>query len=279
MADVRRSTRLFPGLPAVLLGGLVALTLSACSFTTVADPAWVAPPTTGIPDYQLGGAYAPPSGVTVVTRDSTAEPASGVYDICYVNGFQTQPGASEWKGHDDLLLHRASGERFIDPGWPDETILDTSTAAKRSAIAEVLRPTLERCAKRGFEAVEFDNLDSWTRSHGLLDRADAVAMASVFVDDAHRLGMAVGQKNTPQLGARGRAIGFDFAVAEECMQYAECGAYTKVYGKHVIDVEYTDSLRTSWAAVCASSSRPAMTILRDRELVTPSSSAYRFEHC
>ncbi|MFZ7087306.1 endo alpha-1,4 polygalactosaminidase [Curtobacterium sp. RRHDQ10] len=279
MAGVRRSRGPVTTLLAVLVGGLVGTALTGCSSAQVEDPAWLAPPTTGVPDYQLGGAYPPAAGVTVVTRDSTAEPARGVYDICYVNGFQTQPGSSAWTGHDDLLLHRASGARFVDPGWPDETLLDISTAAKRTAIARVLRPTLERCSERGFQAVEFDNLDSWTRSHGLLDRADAVAMASVFVDDAHRLGMAVGQKNTPQLGARGRSIGFDFAVAEECMQYDECGAYTKVYGRHVIDIEYTDELRQPWSEVCASSERPAMTILRDRDLQPPTSSAYHFEHC
>ncbi|WP_250983997.1 endo alpha-1,4 polygalactosaminidase [Rhizobium sp. CG4] len=46
-------------------------------------------PSRAIPDYQLGGSYEPPLGVTVVARDSTAMPAEGLYNICYVNGFQT----------------------------------------------------------------------------------------------------------------------------------------------------------------------------------------------
>ena len=33
--------------------------------------------------------------MTVVVRDSTDMPEPGLYSICYVNGFQTQPGA-EW---------------------------------------------------------------------------------------------------------------------------------------------------------------------------------------
>src|SRR5690349_3997809 len=39
-------------------------------------------------DYQVGGAYAPPSGVTVVARARGMTPASGLYNICHVNGFQ-----------------------------------------------------------------------------------------------------------------------------------------------------------------------------------------------
>ncbi|MBK0297180.1 endo alpha-1,4 polygalactosaminidase, partial [Bacillus sp. S34] len=78
---------------------------------------------------------------------------------------------------------------------------------------------------------------SWTRSHGALTRAGNLALARALVDVGHARGLAVGQKNTPQLGASGRkSTGFDFVVAEECVKYQECSAYTKAYGKHVIDI-------------------------------------------
>src|SRR4051812_15827556 len=38
-------------------------------------------------DYQLGGPYPPPAGVEIVTRDRTAPPVEGLYNICYVNAF------------------------------------------------------------------------------------------------------------------------------------------------------------------------------------------------
>jgi hypothetical protein len=239
-------------------------------------------PTTGIPDYQLGGAYTPPSGVTIVERDSTDHPAAGKYSICYVNGFQTQPGdASMWKReHASALLRGDDGKPVSDPGWPDEMLLDTSTAAKRAEIVTVLTTSIARCADRGFDAVEFDNLDSWTRSHGALTRAGNLSLAAALVSAGHDHGLAVGQKNTPQLGASGRkTTGFDFVVAEECVHYQECSAYTKAYGAHVIDVEYSDNTDRSWGSICAGDDRPAMTILRDRDLVTPSSDDYVFEHC
>jgi len=239
-------------------------------------------PTSGIPDYQLGGGYTPPSGVTIVERDSTDRPAAGTYGICYVNGFQTQPGdAHAWlEHHPDAVLRDDDGDPVTDPGWPDEMLLDTSTPAKRAEIVHVLTASVARCADRGFDAVEFDNLDSWTRSDGALRRADALALAASLVRVGHAHGLAVGQKNTPQLGAAGRkTTGFDFVVAEECVHYQECSAYTKAYGAHVLDVEYSDNTGRSWSSVCRERDRPAMTILRDRDLVTPSDEGYVFEHC
>lgn len=244
--------------------------------------AYAALPTAGIPDYQLGGGYTPPTGVTIVERDSTDRPAAGKYNVCYVNGFQTQPeDADSWlDDHADAVLRDDDGDPVSDPGWPDEMLLDTSTAAKRAEIVRVLTRSVVRCADRGFDAVEFDNLDSWTRSHGALTRAGNLALAAALVRVGHEHGLAVGQKNTPQLGASGRrTTGFDFVVAEECVTYQECAAYTKAYGSHVIDVEYTDDTDRPWREVCADHDRPAMTILRDRDLVTPSHEDYVFEHC
>jgi hypothetical protein len=228
-------------------------------------------------DYQLGGASPVPDGVTVVARDSTDEPAGAGFDICYVNGFQSQPGAV-WP--ESLLLHDASGGLLVDPGWPDEHLFDTSTPSNREALAELQEPVIDGCAAAGFDAVEFDNLDSYSRSDGALDLDDAVAFATLLVERTHDAGLVAGQKNTAELEARGRdEIGFDFAVVEECDRWDECGAFTDVYGDAVLDIEYTDDLRGSFDDVCAREDTPASTVLRDRDLVPADDPAYVYEHC
>ncbi len=227
-------------------------------------------------DYQLGGSYPPPAGATVVTRDSMEKPAPGSYSICYVNGFQTQPGI-EWP--DALVIHK-NGVPLVDPNWPDEHIIDIGTSAKRADAAAIQSLTIDRCATAGFAAVEFDNVDSYTRSDTQLTLSDAIAFAKLLVSEAHRQGLAAGQKNTPQLGTRGRDdIGFNFAVAEECDQFNECPAYTAIYGAHVIDIEYTDALRRPFAQVCADPATPASTILRDRHLQPLGGPEYFYAHC
>ena len=140
--------------------------------------------------------------------------------------------------------------------------------------------TIRRCKTAGFRAVEFDNLDSYTRSKGALSEADAIAFAKLLVSAAHDEGLAAAQKNTDQLGARGRTeIGFDFAIAEECDRFDECGDYTKVYGAHVLDVEYPDDLRGTFAEVCGRKGTPALTILRDRDLVPRGADRYVYRSC
>lgn len=233
-------------------------------------------------DYQLGGSYTPPAGVKIVTRDSTSSPAAGLYNICYINGFQTQSeDRAFWLDkHPTLVLRYRNGKPVFDPGWPDEMILNVSTAAKRAAIAATLGRTIDLCEQKGFQAVEFDNLDSYSRSHHKFTLSADIAMAKLFVNRAHADGLAAGQKNTTELGSRGRDdIHFDFAVAEECYRYDECSSYTNVYGASVLDIEYTDDLRGSFVSDCAAKSIPAMTILRDVDLTTPTSKHYVYESC
>ena len=236
------------------------------------------PPTGALPDYQLGGAYDPPEGVGIVGRDRSAEPAAGLYSVCYVNGFQTQPGELDaWP--DDLLL-RDGDEVVFDPDWPDEALLDTGSAAQRSRIAEIVIPWIEGCADSGFQAVEFDNLDSFSRSGGALSLDANLALAELLVDAAHGVGLAAGQKNAAEhADVLKERAGFDFAVTEECAAYAECGAYTAVYGAHVIDIEYTDQLPRPFTEMCADPDAPASTVLRDRDLVTPDDEGYVFAGC
>ena len=235
-------------------------------------------PPDAVADYQLGGAYPPPDGVTVVVRDSTGRPEPGYFNICYVNGFQTQPGV-DWP--EDLLLPGPDGAPLADPGWPDEYLLDISTAALRTANLGLLRPAIQACADKGFDAVEFDNLDSYSRSGDRLTPEDAVAFARLLVAEAAGLGLPAGQKNTGDLGTRGRdQVGFAFAVAEGCHRWDECATYTAVYGPdQVLGIEYADDLRGTFAEACADPARPASLILRDRPLSPAGATGHVFEAC
>ncbi len=255
--------------PIALVAGCV---LAGCA----SGPGYKLPPEGGQPDYQLGASYPPPAGVDIVARDRTADAPDGTYGICYLNGFQTQPGEA-WD--QELLMRDEAGEPLIDPNWPDETLLDTSTSRNREAIAERMRPWIEECATKGFDAVEFDNLDSHLRSGGALTFDDNFALARTLVAIAHDAGLAAGQKNSSEHSRQLKdEAGFDFAVTEECGVFDECDAYRDVYGPHVIGIEYTDT-DLDFAAACADGILPASVVLRDRDLVGPDDPAYRFEVC
>lgn len=232
-----------------------------------AGPAWAEGPLPAgaLADYQLGGGYPPPAGVTVVVRDATDQPEPGFFNICYVNGFQTQPG-QDWPV--DLLVQGPDGLPLADPGWPDEFLLDIGSDRARAANVQRLWSTLQLCADKGFDAVEFDNLDSYTRSGGRLDESDALAFARLLVEAADEFGLPAGQKNTAELGTRGRdEAGFAFAVTESCHRWDECSAFTRVYGRdQVLGIEYADDLRETFDAACADPDRPGSLILRDRLL-------------
>jgi hypothetical protein len=239
-------------------------------------PELALPPANGGLDYQLGGAYEPPAGVTIVSRDRNASPAPGLYNLCYVNGFQIQPDEEAfWTStHPDLILRDGSGDPVIDADW-DEMLIDVSTPEKRAAVAAIVGAWIDGCADAGFDAIEIDNLDSFSRSTGLLTEEDAVATMRLFSDAAHARGLAIAQKNSAELVGRRAEMGTDFVVAEECNRYSECGVYTGAYGDHVLVIEYR---RADFDAGCAAFPQLSI-VLRDLDLVTPSSAGYVFDGC
>ena len=221
----------------------------------------VDPPPVGTDvDYQLGGASAAPAHVGILVRDRGAKPAAGRYNVCYVNGFQTQSSERRfWRKRMRLVL-RDHGRPVVDEAW-GEWLLDTRTRAKRRALARVVGGWVDRCADDGFDAVELDNLDSFTRSHRLLKRRHAVALARLLVRRAHASGLAVGQKNLA--GFDGSRIGYDFAVAEECGRYRECRRYRASYGRRVLVVEYRAK---DFRRACRRHAGGLAIVLRDRDL-------------
>ena len=235
----------------------------------------VLPPVNAKADYQLGGAYPPPAGVMVVSRERNEVPAAGLYNICYVNGFQIQPDeAAMWTSqHPDLIL-KDNGTPVIDTAW-NEMLIDVSTAVKRDAVAAIVDGWIDGCKTAGFDAIEIDNLDSYSRSHALLTPDNNVAAMALFAAHAHASGLAIAQKNSTELVARKAELGTDFAVAEECDRYSECQAYRDGYGDHVIVIEYR---RVDFTTGCTA--YPGLSIiLRDLDLVTPANGAYVYDAC
>lgn len=258
---------------------VLALALSGCggSDTTGASATTGTSATTGHAvrqprangpfDYQLGGAYDPPDGVRTVIRDRTAapDPAPGIYNICYINAYQSQPDAVAWwqKTHPDLLLRDADGATVVDEDWR-EPLLDFSTADRRHRLAGIVGGWIDGCADQGFDAVEADNLDSYLRSDGLLDRDRAAAFAGLLAERAHRAGLAIGQKNAAEMTGLPDGIGFDFAVAEECARYDECASYADAYDDKVLVIEYR---RVDFTAACREWGDRLSVVLRDRDVV------------
>jgi len=239
-------------------------------------PSVTLPPANAGFDYQIGEAYAPPEGVAVVSRDRESEPAPGLYNICYVNGFQTQPGEeSFWlDSNPDLVLREADGTPVLDEDW-GEYLLDVGTEAKRAALAGIVGGWVERCAADGFDAVEIDNLDSFSRSGGLLAENDAVAFMALLSAVAHDAGLAIAQKNSVELLGRAAEMGTDFAVAEECNRWSECGDYQEAYGDRVFVIEYRQQ---DFEAGCADFPELSI-VLRDLDVTGPGSDTYVYDGC
>lgn len=277
-------------------------------------------------DYQLSGPYTPLSSVGVVSRDRLAPPAPGKYNICYVNLMQTQPdetgqsstnppyGTTQWwkNNHFSALLPDESTadptDVIVDANW-DEVVFDLRTAAKRTALFDIQKPWLQKCANDGFKAVEPDNLDTYTRStdksgQQMMLFEHNAAFLKLVIPYVHSLGLAIAQKNVntefvdwkAATGKDGRnfvdsvtpAQGFDFAIAEGCESFNECDEYTAVYGNLVYEIEYTDdnanrtvgaTTKTVFQWACYSRGASISVILRDRGVSPAGTNTYRYEYC
>jgi hypothetical protein len=275
------------------IGAVTAALALALTLVTVgsegAARSWTPPPSNAKFDYQIGGDYPLPTGVRVVSRDWFAGSADGAaYSICYVNAFQTQDDEDDVDRPDERsswpagLVLRSLGD---DPNWGGEYLIDISSAAKRAQAADWVQPMIKTCADKGFAAVEYDNLDSWTRFDDTaverrvpFGKEQAIRYAELITDRAHALGLAVAQKNTPELGRRvaRMRIGFDFAIAEGCGRYGECQDYRALFGNRVIAIEYR---RSDFTRACRAVGSRVSVVLRDRGVTRPGSSSYRYAAC
>ena len=96
-----------------------------------APPGPVAPPLGAGFDYQIGGAYRPPTTSEVVGRDRRPRPAPACTTSATSTPSRPSPDGARWPA--DLLLRDGHGEVVIDEDW-DEALLDISHAGSGGRV-------------------------------------------------------------------------------------------------------------------------------------------------
>lgn len=129
------------------------------------------------------------------------------------------------------------GNRYS--GFPNERWLDIS---RFRLFAKPLEDRIAICARKGFDAVEPDNVAGWepeNKTGFAITPADQLRFNRWIARQVHARGMAVALKNDGRQ-AKDLAGTFDFAIVEECFQYDECAYYTPFIrrDKAVFEAEY-----------------------------------------
>ncbi len=174
--------------------------------------------------YDIDGFVARPAEVRALHRQ-------GRRAICYLD-------VGSWESYrpDAGRFPRAViGRRY--EGFPDERWLDVR---RYPAFAAPLRARIAICARKGFDAVEPDNIAGWENATGFpISAADQLRFNRWIARQVHARDMAVALKND---GSQTEELlgSFDFAIVEQCFQYEECGLYRPFVaaGKAVFEAEY-----------------------------------------
>jgi hypothetical protein len=200
---------------------------------------WMGAPTSAPWQWQLQGKIDTSVAACVFDVDGFETPratvaalhSGGRVAICYLDVGSWESYRPDAKRFPRSVL----GRRY--EGFPDERWLDI---AHFHRFAPILARRFRLCSRKGFDAVEPDNLAGFENRTGFpLTAAEQLRFNRWAAARVHALGMAVALKNDPrQVGSLlGR---FDFAIVEQCFQYEECGSYAPFVGagKAVFEAEY-----------------------------------------
>ena len=224
------------------------------------------PPTTAPPTTQssggCGGCWIPPLQTSwqiqfSATLDTTVDatlfdldgfdtPAATVSSLhaagkrvaCYVSAGTYENWRPDAASYSPSIL----GNNLAD--WPGERWVDIRDVTRPSStLAAILRARIAMCAAKGFDAVDFDNVDGYTNNPGFAFTAsDQLVFNRWLATEAHAQRLSAALKN--DLAQIPQLVGtFDWAVNEQCWQYNECDLLLPFVnaGKAVMQIEYSAS--------------------------------------
>jgi hypothetical protein len=160
-------------------------------------------------------------------------------------------------------------------GWPGEKWLDVR---QQSILLPLMKTRFENwCLKKGFDAVEPDNLDAWENDPGFpITEAENLSYDRAIAAMGHAMGLSVGLKNLPE-NAPSLEPDFDWALDEQCYEYGECSYFETSFiakGKAVWDVEYNQAPNCTKASAAHLNAQE-----RDLNLVGPRAKGYLYTPC
>jgi endo-alpha-1,4-polygalactosaminidase (GH114 family) len=199
-------------------------------------------PSTVADMYDIDG-YANDAPVIAALKALPGSHVSSRGVTCYI----TAGTLENWRADSEALNPEVLGNPYA--GFADERWIDVRAI---SQIRPWLEAKMDMCKSKGFDAIEFDNVDGWEPANktGLnITAEDEIAFIAYMANAAHQRGLTMAHKsNVEQVPAILSYV--DFAVVEECFAYKECtradpntdGQYgyddfVKA-GKPVFEVEY-----------------------------------------
>jgi len=200
---------------------------------------WVPPPFTSW-QIQFSGTLDQSPNATLYEIDMFETPpetvaalhAAGRKVACYIDAgsFEAfRPDAGQYpESVKGKPLAGFAGERWLD--IRQQAILDPIIASR-----------LDQCQAKGFDGVDFDNVDGYTNSTGFpLTADDQLAFNTWLANAAHARGLSVALKNDLDQ-IPGLVPYFDWVVDEQCFQFKECDQLLPFVtaGKAVMEIEYT----------------------------------------
>jgi hypothetical protein len=226
---------------------VITLVVLATLATTATAEAWWQPPAKPSWYWQLTGTIRMDRAASIYDVDGTDTTASTVAALHAkgrrVVAYFSAGSYENWRPDASAFPAVVKG-RSLD-GWAGERWLDVRRV---DILIPIMRHRAQLAASKGFDAVEWDNVDGYQNATGFsLTASDQLAYNRALAATAHDAGLAVLQKNDPDQATQLQPS-FDGALVEECARYHECGALGAYLaaGKPVLQAEY-GTVRTQWA--------------------------------
>lgn len=167
--------------------------------------------------YDVDGFLTTPAEVQAIHTTWQAATLPHPKAICYLDlaWEDYRPDGSPF-GYGGLFPARALGNIYY--GYPQERWVDFR---QLDALKLMLNQRIAMCAAKGFDAIEFDDIQPARSSGFNLTSGDIQNYLAYAYNQAHGLGLTVLWKNDGTLSWWGRQY-TDGAVVEECYTYHEC---------------------------------------------------------
>ena len=191
---------------------------------------------------QLSGKLQEKSWATVYDIDLFDTPTATIQSLksrgkvvhCYFSAGSYE----DWRSDKSRFPSSVLGKPM--DGWPGERWVDVRASGLRSVILA----RLDLAKSKGCSGVDPDNVDGYGHDTGFsLRQSDSVSFLRWLATEAHARGLSIGLKNGLEILSQ-VASSMDWAVNEQCNEYAECSEYRSFIasGKPVFNVEYKGTL-------------------------------------